>query len=292
MNAVKALLVTCCKPEVDERFIYRGNPSAVPSKSNGPVITIVPLDGGPPQELSYMGEESIALQAQKVQVLITAAAVGIWTLTILGQDAIYDAQGGDTLADIRDGLKLAVDALALPVTTANVQVVNAPGFTILADDEGVSLLASFGDPPDIPVGGQAQVSVLDDVIRKTNYNWGVWTVRVTFRDTPSAEAGPSNRILASQLASRFRNYLRAGGTLPVTQGLAYPYQWDLLQEAPARLSWMNTLGPFSLPELEGGVWTRGVALDVVFQTPTGISFDVPSLDVVEFDESSLFLSDP
>lgn len=288
MDAVKALLVTAC-PEVDPKYIYRGNPSAVPSRSNGPIITIVPLLGGPPQELSYMGDESITLQAQQVQVLILATATGAWTLSILGQDAVYNALIGDTLADIRDGLRAAVDALALPITTADVQVVNAPGFTILASDPGVSLLAHFGDLG-IPVPGSAQVSVLDDVIRKTYYNWGIWTVRVTFRDTPSAEAGPSNRILASQLASRVRSYFRAGSTIPVTQGLAYPYVWDRLQDA--RLSWMDVLGPFPLPELEGQVWTRGVALDVVCQTSTGLSFDAPSLDTVVFEDSSLSLSDP
>jgi hypothetical protein len=237
-----------------------------------------------------MGEESTEAQIAVTQVLFLKAAEGQWTLHVLGEDAVYTSLPGDTTIDIRNGLKAAVDALALPVTTSNVTVApNLPGFTVTAVDPGVALIVNTLDPGDVPAPGQIQITVIDDALRTTHYNWGLWTVRVIFRDTPPAGPGDVDRNLAGTLASRFRNWLQAGGTLPVTAGLAYPTQWDALQDPPgARIAWRNTIGPFNLPEQEGGVWSRGVALDVVFEVVTGMAFDVPI--IVEFEQGSLSLS--
>ena len=110
---------------------------------------------------------------------------------------------------------------------------------------------------------------------------GVWRVRLIFRDVPSAQQAPAAgyRYLSATLAERVRLWLQAS-SLPVTNGLAYPYRRDQLQAAPARLSWMQTQAPLSLSQQENGAWVRVVALDVSFQVPCAMTHDVPSLDEV------------
>lgn len=282
MNSLKEFLVACC-PEVDKKRIFRINPGAVPSASNSALITIAPINGGPPILLSYMGEESVVAQIQVVQVVITAAAEGVWTLILLESEAIYAAGPGETTTEVRDGIKAAVIALALPITVANVEVTGAPGFSITADVAGVSMRPMFLDG-DIPDPGAAVVLMIDDNLRRTSYNWGEWTVRLVFRDTPSSEQGPSNRVLASTLCDRVRCWLQAGNSLPVINGSAYPYVWDQL----GQLAWKETMTPIEASALENGIWTRAVAMDVVFEVAWGMSADIPSLD--EIGEGSLTLT--
>jgi hypothetical protein len=123
--------------------------------------------------------------------------------------------------------------------------------------------------------------VVDDNVRRAVNNWGGWRVRVIFRDVPSSATVPLGgvRSIASTLAERVRLYLQAS-SLPVTNGLAYPYFRDNLQAAPARLSWMSTAPAINFDEVEGQTWTRAVALDVAFQTPVALTHDVPSLDAM------------
>ena len=280
MDALKAFLVRVC-PGVDPRNIYRDFPAASPSPFPGPSIVISPVQGGPPTYTSPMGEESIWKQRQRVQLLIQQAAVGSWSVHLLGQTATYVAGNGDTAASIRDGLRAAIDALGLPVTTSSLTVQNAPAVQILADVASVSMTVNQLEVGDIPPGGQSTILMIDDSLRRASYNWGIWTVRLVFRDAPPAGPGlPGAQIVASKLAERVRGSLQGQFKLPVTNGLAYPYQSDLLEQAPARISWRRTLGPVSFPELENGVWMRVVALDTEWDVPCGLVADIPSLDAI------------
>ena len=241
---------------------------------------MIPLQGGPPIYQSRMGELSCARQRQKVQVLVKQAAVGTWRVRLFGSVAEYVAGGGDTATSIRDGLRDAIDALALPVTTSSLTVQQAPAVQILADVAGLSMLVQQ-QPGDIPPGGQSSVLVVDDNIQQVSYNWGIWEIRLVFRDVPNAGgSSASNKELASILAERVRCWFQVNQTLPVVNGSAYPYQGDELGKPKVELSWRTTSAPISVPELESGVWTRAVALDVEFDVPVGLVYDIPSLDSV------------
>lgn len=274
LDQIEAFLTAAC-PEVRRGDIYRAQPSAVPGVF-GRSIVILPLTPVP-EYGSPFGGESDEAQRQRWSVAVTTAAAGEWTVTLLGQTtAPFVAGPGDTPADVVAGLQAAVDALALPVTT---QALAPPpaAFGILGDVAGVSLGVSVSGPP----GGAATTAVVDDNVRRAVYNWGVYRVRLLFRDVPSAQAvpAPGVRYVSTILAERVRLWLQAS-SLPVTNGLAYPYRRDQLQAAPARLSWMQTEGPLSLSVQENTSWVRVVALDVSFQTPVCMTHDVPSLDAV------------
>ena len=285
MDALKAFLVLCCGADLPSVNIYRANPAATPASYQLSIV-MQPLQGGPPTRLSPMGETSISKQQQKVQVLIQDPAVGTWKVNLLGTTATYVAGGGDTSITIRNGLKDAIDLLGLPVTTSNVTVDKAPGVQILANVAGVSMSVNQLTAGDIPAGGVSQIVVVDDNLVRAHYNWGIWTVRLIFRDPPPAGAAyqgqsPTARILSSTLAERVRCWLEAGQSLPVVNGSAYPYVWDNLQAPPARISWRQTQGPLSFPEEVNGVWMRGVALDVSFDVPVGLVADIPSMVVTQ-----------
>lgn len=276
-DALKAFLVRCCAPDVDAVNIYRSHAPATPSAVPGPSITLIPLQGGLPINSSTMGERSIAKQVQKVHVKIKTAATGSWTLSILGTEAVFVAGAEDTPTTIRNGLKTAVDLLGLPITTQALVITSQPTLVITANVAGVSMLVRFL-AGDIPAGGVGTVDMVDDCLRACSYNFGIWTVRIVVRDMPPLGGGVQNRVQASQLAERIRCWFQANATKPITAGLAYPTEGDQMILAPARLMWRNTEAPISLPELEGGVWTRAVGLDVSFDVPTGMAYDVPSLD--------------
>lgn len=273
LDQIQAFIVAAC-PEVQARDIYRAQPSAVPGVF-GRSIVILPLTPVP-EYSSPFGGESDERQRQRWSVAVTTAAAGEWTVTLLGQTtAPFVAGPGDTPADVAAGLQAAVDALGMPVTT---QALAPPpaAFGILGDVAGVSLGVSVAGPP----GGAATTAVVDDNVRRAVYNWGVYRVRLLFRDVPSAQAVPAGgvRYLSTALAERVRLWLQAS-SLPVTNGLAYPYRRDQLQAAPARLSWMQT-EQLHFPVQENGAWVRVAALDVSFQTPVCMTHDVPSLDAV------------
>lgn len=274
LDRLRALVVAAC-PEVEPRNIYRAQPSVVPGVFGASVV-LLPLTPVP-EYASPFGAESDEAQRQRWQVAVTAPAAGAWTVTLLGATtAPFVAGPGDSPAVIAAGLRAAVNALGLAVTTEAVAPPPA-AFGVLADAAGVSLGLTVQGPP----GGAAQTTVVDDCIRRAVYNWGVWRVRLIFRDVPSAQQVPATgyRYLSATLAERARLWLQAT-SLPVTNGLAYPYRRDQLQAAPARLSWMQTEGPVSLSQQENGAWVRVVGLDVSFQVPCAMTHDVPSLDAM------------
>lgn len=287
-NQLRALLVAAC-PEVAPRNVYRARPSAVPGEfGQGPQIVIDPLTPAP-EYVSPFGCESNGTQQQQWQVTVTTAAVGAWTVTVLGSTtAPFVAGGGDTPATIAAGIMAAVDALALAVTTAAVAPPPPGAFTITGDTAGASLGVSVA----APAGGAYSLAVIDDNIRRAVWNWGVWRVRLLFRDVPSAQAVPARtpRYLSAVLCERVRLWLQAS-SLPVTNGSAYPYRRDNLQAAPARLSWLQSGIPVMLDVLENGAWVRTVALDVDFQTPVCLTHDVPSLDAIGLAVDPIVIED-
>lgn len=275
LNQVAAFVRAAC-PELQAADVYRAQPGASPAKF-GAAVVIFPLTTIP-EHASPFGAESDSAQRQRWQVQVTTAAAGNWTVTLLGQTtAPFVAGPADTPSTIAAELMSAVDALALPVTTSAVFPPPPGAFQVLADVAGTSL----GLNVQAPVGGAASLSVLDDNIRRAVYNWGVYRVRLIFRDVPSAQAVPTAgpRYLAAMLADRVRLWLQAS-SLPATNGLAYPYRRDQLQAAPARLSWLRTGDPITASEVEGQTWVRVVSYDVEFQTPVGMTHDVPSLDAI------------
>lgn len=271
LDQLRALLVAAC-PGVPVRDIYRGQPPASPGKFGGAGGSIVILPLTPvPEALSVLGAESTAAQVQRWRVRVVTAAAGAWSVDVLGESAPFAAGGGDSAADIRTGLRAAVDALTLAVTTS-VPATPSAAFDLAANVAGVSLGVSVT----APVGGAYALTVEDDNRRRLTQNWGIWRVRLKFRDVPDA-AGSST---AASNADRVRWYLQAS-SVPVTNGLAYPYQRDNLLAAPGHLSWLRTGDPLPAPaEQENGVWVRVVAYDVDFQVPVGMTYDVPSLDAL------------
>ena len=274
LDQVQAFIVAAC-PEVQARDIYRAQPSAVPGVF-GRSVVILPLTPVPEYQSAF-GAESDSPQRQRWSVAVTTAAAGAWTVTLLGQTTTPVVAGpGDSPTAIVAGLRAAVDALGMPVTT---QALAPPpaAFGVLGDVAGASLGVTVQGPP----GGAAVTTVVDDNVRRAVYNWGVYRVRLLFRDVPSNQpvpvAGP--RYVSTILAERVRLWLQAT-SLPVTNGMAYPYRRDQLQAAPARLSWLQTEGPLSLSVQENNAWVRVVALDVSFQTPCAMTHDVPSLDAM------------
>ena len=274
LDQVQAFIVAAC-PEVQARDIYRAQPSAVPGVF-GRSVVILPLTPVP-EYLSAFGAESDSPQRQRWSVAVTTAAAGAWAMTILGVTTAPVVAGpGDSPAVIAAGLRAAVDALGLPVTT---QALAPPpaAFGVIGDVAGASLGVTVQGPP----GGAAATAVVDDCVRRATYNWGVYRVRLIFRDVPSNQpvpaAGP--RYVSTSLAERVRLWLQAT-SLPVTNGLSCPYRRDQLQAAPARLSWLQTEVLPVASVQENGAWVRVAALDVSFQTPCAMTHDVPSLDAM------------
>ena len=284
-----AAFVRAACPEVAPVDVYRARPAATPAKFGGsPVVVLLPLTPIP-EDRGPFGEQSDSAQVQVWQVTITAAGdPGAWIATILGQQAApYAAGGGDTPTDIAVGVRAAVDGMGVAVTTAAAVPANPAAFRVVGDVAGTSLGVSLA----VPTGGAFTLEVVDDNIRRAVWNLGLWRVRVICRDVPSAQAVPASgyRYLAATLAERIRRWLQAT-SLPATNGLAYPYRRDQLQATPARLSWRQTSAPISLDEVDGGAWTRVVALDVEFEVPVAMTHDVPSLDAISLQSFNLQLA--
>ena len=267
LDALRTFVVACV-PEAAAVDVYRARPAASPGKWGLSVVLnpTTPL----PVFQSPMGEESQGLQRQRVRVAVKTAAVGMWRLRVLGEEAVHEALLGATPATVVDGLLAALDLLGLPITVYDLTL-PAIGFEVRADVAG----ASMGVLLTIPAGAGATATMVDDNIRAAVYNWGTWTIRAVVRDVASAgEMGAPSR--AGSYAEMLRLRMQAQ-SVPVTAGLAYPYQRDLL--AAANLRWRQTLGPFDAPVVDGGVWHRGVALDFAFDVSSALLVDVPSLDV-------------
>jgi len=262
-------------PEVPEVDVYRWRPSSVPGKW-GLHILLAPVNPMPLFAESFTGEESTGKQVQRIRVTITSAAAGAWSVRVLGQAAPFNAPADATVAEVRTGLRAAADALGLAVTTVDAPaLVGHAAFDVVAAVAGVSLGVRMTA---IPVGGATTVAVIDDNLRRAVYNWGTWTIRCTVRDIPSA--GGSTASMVGTYCDRLRLTMQ-GSSIPVTPGLAYPTTRDRLQGAPAsRLAWRRTLGPFEASGTENGVWVRGAALDFVFDVPSALLHDLPSLDTI------------
>jgi hypothetical protein len=274
LDAIKVFVVAACKGAVKSGDVYRWRPSAVPATTTRPSILLAPVNELPVLS-SPMGEESDTAQRQRWAIEVDTAAEGEWVIGALGQTAAPFVAGAlDTPATIRDGLVAALDALALALATSSA---GAAGMGILGDVAGVSLGVTL-TPPD---GGAVTIDIVDDNIRRAVYNWGIYTVRLLIRDTPSAERTPAagRRSVALGIAGRVRLYFQSS-SLPVVNGSAYPYRSDLLALANARLSWRQTHAPRSFSEQDAGGWTRGVMLDVDFDVPCALLHDVPSLDAI------------
>jgi len=274
LDAIKVFVVAACKGAVKSGDVYRWKGSAVPATTTRPSILLAPVNELPVLS-SPMGEESDTAQRQRWAITVDAAAAGAWTIGALGETAAPFVAGAlDTPTTIRDGLVAALDALALAVTTSST---GAAEMGILGDVAGVSLGVTLTKP----AGGAVTIEVVDDNIRRAVYNWGIYTVRLLIRDTPSAERTPSagRRSVALGIAERVRLWFQSS-SLPVVNGSAYPYRSDLLALANARLSWRQTHAPRSFSEQDAGGWTRGVALDVDFDVPCALLHDVPSLDTI------------
>ena len=274
LDAIKVFVIAACKGAVKSGDVYRWRPSAAPATTTRPSILLAPVNELPVLS-SPMGEESDTAQAQRWAITVDTAAEGAWTIGALGETAAPFVAGAlDTPTTIRDGLVAALDALALAVTTSTT---GATEMGILGDVAGVSLGVTLTKP----AGGAVTIEVVDDNIRRAVYNWGIYTVRLLIRDTPSAERTPSagRRSVALGIAERVRLWFQSS-SLPVVDGSAYPYRSDLLALANARLSWRQTHAPRSFSEQDAGGWTRGVALDMDFDVPCALLHDVPSLDAI------------
>ena len=230
LDAIKVFVVAACKGAVKSGDVYRWRGSAVPATTTRPSILLAPVNELPVLS-SPMGEESDTAQAQRWAITVDTAAVGAWTIGALGETAAPFVAGAlDTPTTIRDGLVAALDALALAVTTSTT---GAAEMGVLGDVAGASLGVTLTKP----AGGAVTIEVVDDNIRRAVYNWGIYTVRLLIRDTPSAERTPSagRRSVALGIAERVRLWFQSS-SLPVVNGSAYPYRSDLLALANARLS--------------------------------------------------------
>lgn len=274
LDAIKVFVVAACGGAVKAGDVYRWKGSAVPATTTRASVMLAPVNELPVLS-SPMGEESDTAQRQRWAITIDTAAVGAWTIAALGVSAAPFVAGvDDTPTTIRDGLAAALAALALPLATSST---GAAGMGILGNTAGQSLGVTLTKP----AGGAVTIDIVDDNIRRAVYNWGIYTVRLMIRDTPSAERTPAagRRSVALGIADRVRLWFQSS-SLPVVNGSAYPYRSDLLGLADARLAWRQTHDPRSFSEQEAAGWTRGVMLDVDFDVPCALLHDVPSLDAI------------
>lgn len=257
--------------------VYRARPAASPGKWTLSVVLapVTPI----PVVQSRTGEEKTGLQSQAWKVTIVSAAPGAWAVTVLGLQTVpFVAGPADTPATIATALAQAVGLLGLPVGVQPPTPATPNAFGI-SGHVGVSLgvLASL-----VPAGGAVQLKVVDDNIRRAVVNWGVWTIRAVVRDVDPAGGATLSQV--GPAAEKLRLSMQAS-SIPVTNGLAYPYLRDRLQEAT--LSWRRTLGPFNADVNDGGVWARGCALDFEFDVPPVLLHDLPSLDTIGLKEGWL-----
>ena len=232
-------------------------------------VTVTPLSTVPIDE-GWLPLITKTPQANRMLVVVTAAAVGPYTVRVLGEDATYTALGGDDEEAIRDGLRLAVDALGLAVTTADS---GDDGFEILGDVAGQWLGVSV-------VVGALSVATVDDVLRIAESNPGKWTIRITVDDIRPAQ-GTSSATEASQLLLQYL----AGARVPVVPGDASVYTDDYLSSV-GLLYHDHTVLPVA-DYATGGTGRGGAKptvfherspIDVVFRVTTGMAFDQPTIE--------------
>lgn len=247
-------------------------------------VTVIPLTPTP-RANGWTNVEGTAAQRNLVRVTVSAAAAGLWRVSVLGQDADYVAGGGDDEEAIRDNLRAAVDGLGLAATTDDV---GDDAFTIQGDAAGVWLAAAVTPP----AGGSGSVVVVDDVIRRVSWMVARWTLRI-FIDDIRPRSGASSVTQAAQLLEQ----VLAAGQVPVVNGVAYQQADDILRDAG--LSFVETLPSVVGDYTTGGTGTGGVrptvwheraGVDVVFRVTKGLRFDLPSIET--FGAPTVTLSDP
>lgn len=246
--------------------IRRGRRNAPSSSQRG--VTVIPTTTVPVKE-AWTDVVVESLQANLVHVQVVAAAAGLYRLRVLGQNADYVAGGGDDATAIRDGLRAAVDALALAVTTADV---GGSSFSILGDTAGQWLGVA---PVSTPVADALAVTVVDDVKRRASGSLGRWTLRIIIDDIRPAMGNSS----VQDAADLVRNYLDAA-SVPVVNGSAVIYTDDYL--AQVGLVYLSAGDPIVADyQGDGGpapVWRERAMIDVVFNVTTGLAFDIPTIE--------------
>jgi len=247
--------------------IRRGRRNAPASSQRQ--VTVTPLTTVPMKE-GWTPNVVKTPQANRMLAVVTAAAVGPYTLQVLGEDATYTALPGDDEEAIRDGLRLAVDALGLPVST---------------DDSGEDGLEVLGDVAGQWIGvrvvaGSLSVATIDDVLRIAKSDPSKWTIRITVDDIRPAQ-GTSSATEATQLLLQYL----AGATVPVIPGDATVYTDDYLSSV-GLLYEDHTVLP-TADYATGGTGRRGAQptvfharspIDVVFRVTTGMAFDQPTIE--------------
>lgn len=257
--------------------VYRQRPAAT-SAARGLAVWFFPTTPVPITE-SPFGEEWASKQRQRVWVVVLTPVQPASSFVVLGQVASYATQPGDGAAEVAAGLAASAAGLGLPVTVSVVAQDGNPAVEVLADVAGASLNVQL-------LGGNLAKLVVDDNVRMAVYNWTSWTIRVVCQDVANA----AGNCRASALAEKIRYSLQAD-SLPLTNGLAYKYLRDVLAEGNMAV---EQVLPASLvmDAVDDGVWVRRAAVDVVFRPVTGMTHDVPSLDVIGLAPSTPTLLDP
>ena len=268
MESLTAWLSNAVGAWYTQRQIRRGQRS-VPA-DNQRQVTAVPLTPIPVDE-AWVPISLTEAQVNVVLVEVVTAAAGAYSLHTLAGTASYVAGGLDTPTDIRDALRAAVDLLAGPLTTADS---GTAGFTATGDTAGEWL--EFY-PTVLPVAGALTVTTVDDVLRRVRGSPGQWTVRLIIDDI-RPDKGHSVVVPAA-------NYIRqilAAVDVPVTNGSAYPYAGDLLT-LPGGLVVLDVGTVLAQDYQQPGaaaVWRERAMVDVVFQVPNGIAYDMPNLQTI------------
>lgn len=272
MESLTAWLSNAVGTWYTQRQIRRGQRS-VPADSQRQV-TAIPLTPIPIDE-AWVPISITDAQANVVLVDVAIAAAGTYSLHTLAGVATYVAGGGDTPTDIRDALRAAVDALAGPYTTADE---GAAGFVMTANTAGEWLEVY---PTVLPAAAALVITTVDDVLRRVRGSPGQWTVRLIIDDI-RPDKGHSVVVPAA-------NYIRqilAAVDVPVTNGSAYPYAGDLLA-LPGDLVVLD-VGTVNQVDYQqpgaAAVWRERAMVDVVFQTPNGITYDMPNLQTIGVPE--------
>jgi hypothetical protein len=289
LDRIQAFVLAVC-PELEGREnVYRHRPAASPARQAISAI-LAPTTPSPTTQ-SLQGETSEPTpQRQRWLLAVTAPAAGSWDLQLLGEPAAFVAGPGDDAAAIRDGIQAALAGLGAPITTSAPAEPEA-ALEVLGDVAG----ASLGLLVLPPAGGARSLVVVDDAARIAWYDWGSWTIRVILRDVPySDKIIPAPRYLSTTLAERLRRYF-AALDVPAVNGEPYPTLRDLLESSTAdgqgpALRAVRSYGPFNADRLDSGVWSRAAAVDLMFQVPVALAYDVPTM--VSARPGSLAVSDP
>lgn len=225
-----------------------------------------------PVSRSPLSDRTTIAQRQSVLTTVTGAVGGqSYAVSVLDQQtAPYVASvPPDTTSSIRDELRARVDALALPVATADL---GAAGFLTTADEAGQHLDLRV-------VEGATTAQIVDDAGRRRSRVDAWWTVRFRFVDVKGAGAGAPS--WARRRAELLEAFMEAGNDVPLPTGPSqpYPYLADVLRTAGLGYSGvvLQVVNDF----VKNGVTRYDVAsVDVRFTCSRGLDRDVVNLQTV------------